>query len=137
MTLPVCAEAANGTGITHMGVNHSTWSLHGRLVKNGELCRIAVEAAPFLIGVMNEEFQTWTGRIIYLIGIMSATFHFGNGLWGFCISWGIIVGPKAQRNAGIAFMLVGLLLTVLGLATVVEFSLNPVPVEQPTIQGAM
>lgn len=95
------------------------------------------QAAPFLIGVMNEEFQTWTGRIIYLIGIVSATFHFGNGLWGFCISWGVIVGPKAQRNAGIAFMLVGLLFTVLGLATVVEFSLNPVPVQQPTIQGAM
>lgn len=95
------------------------------------------QAAPFLIGVMNEEFQSWTGRIIYLVGIVSATFHFGNGLWGFCISWGIIVGPRAQRNAGIAFMLIGLLLTVLGLATVVEFSLNPVPVEQPTIQGAL
>ena len=35
------------------------------------------EAAPFLIDVMNQEFATWTGRTIYLVGILSATFHFG------------------------------------------------------------
>ncbi len=93
------------------------------------------EAAPFLIDVMNQEFATWTGRIIYLVGILSATFHFANGLWAFCISWGIIVGPRAQRNAGIVFMLFGGALTILGFATVLEFSLNPVGVE-PTIKGA-
>lgn len=92
------------------------------------------EAAPFLIEVMNQEFATWTGRIIYMIGILSTTFHFANGLWGFCISWGVIVGPRAQRNAGIAFMLFGAALTFLGLATVLEFSLHPVDVE-PTLKG--
>ncbi len=94
------------------------------------------EAAPFLIDVLNEEFVTWMGRIIYLVGIVSATFHFGNGLWGFCVSWGILIGPQAQRNAGIAFTLVGLALTVLGVATVWEFSINPIPVE-PTIKGVL
>ena len=93
------------------------------------------EAAPFLIDVMNQEFAAWTGRIIYLVGILSATFHFSNGLWAFCISWGIIVGPRAQRNAGIVFMLFGVVLTVLGLATVLEFSLDPVNVT-PTVMGA-
>jgi len=93
------------------------------------------EAAPFLIEVMNQEFATWTGRSIYLVGILSATFHFANGLWAFCISWGIIVGPRAQRNASILFMLFGGVLTVLGFATVLEFSLNPVEVE-PTFKGA-
>ena len=92
------------------------------------------EAAPFLIDVMNQEFTTWTGRIIYLVGILSATFHFANGLWAFCISWGIIVGPRAQRNASIVFLLFGGVLTVLGFATVLEFSLHPVDVE-PTFKG--
>ncbi len=92
------------------------------------------EAAPFLIDVMNQEFATWTGRIIYLVGILSVTFHFANGLWGFCVSWGIIVGPKAQRNASIVFMLFGGVLMVLGFATVLEFSLHPVNVE-PTFKG--
>ncbi len=93
------------------------------------------EAAPFLIDVMNQEFATWTGRTIYLVGILSATFHFANGLWAFCISWGIIVGPRAQRNASIVFILFGGALTVLGFATVLEFSLHPVDVE-PTFKGA-
>lgn len=92
------------------------------------------EAAPFLIDIMNQEFATWTGRIIYLVGILSATFHFANGLWAFCISWGIIVGPRAQRYASFLFMLFGGALTVLGLATVLEFSLHPVDVE-PTFKG--
>lgn len=92
------------------------------------------EAAPFLIDIMNQEFATWTGRIIYLVGILSATFHFANGLWAFCISWGIIVGPRAQRYASILFMLFGGALTVLGFATVLEFSLHPVDVE-PTFKG--
>lgn len=85
------------------------------------------DASPFLINIMNEEFQTWPGRIIYLVGIVAATFHFANGLWGFCVSWGILIGQTAQRNAAILFMLVGLVLTVMGLATVVEFSLHPLP----------
>jgi len=92
------------------------------------------EAAPFLIDVLNREFGSWTGRIIYLIGILSATFHFANGLWGFCISWGVVVGPRAQRNAAWAFSLVGLVLTVMAVATVFEFSVNPQSVT-PTLGG--
>ncbi len=94
------------------------------------------QAAPFLIDVLNEEFGSWTGRIIYLVGILSATFHFTNGLWGFCISWGLIIGPRAQRNASVLFMLFGLGLTAVGLATVWEFSVNPLAVE-PTLSGEL
>ena len=93
------------------------------------------DAAPFLIDVMNKEFTTWTGRVIYFVGLMSVTFHFSNGLWGFCVSWGIIVGPRAQRNASIVFMLFGVVLMVLGFATVLEFSLHPIDVE-PTFKEA-
>lgn len=34
---------------------------------------------------------------LYLIGVISAAFHFANGLWSFLVSWGITVGPRAQR----------------------------------------
>ena len=87
------------------------------------------EAAPYLIYVMNQEFKTWDGRILYAIGIVAATFHFSSGLWGFCISWGILKGRRAQTNAGYVFALLGLVLTIMGLSTVVEFSLHPVGVE--------
>ena len=87
------------------------------------------EAGPFLINLMNEEFQTWTGRVLYFVGILSATFHFANGLWGFFISWGVLVGRNAQRNGAYAFALVGLVLTLWGLATLLEFSLHPIPAQ--------
>ncbi len=92
------------------------------------------EAAPFLIEILNMEFQTWTGRLIYLVGILSATFHFANGLWGFCISWGLVVGTRAQRNAAWAFSLVGVVLTVMAVATVFEFSMHPESTV-PTVAG--
>jgi len=87
------------------------------------------EASPFLIDVLNEQFGGWFGRMFYLTGILSAAFHFANGLWGFCISWGIVIGPTAQRNAGIVFLLFGLVLMFWGTATVVEFSTHPMPAE--------
>jgi len=90
------------------------------------------DAAPFLIDIMNQEFQSWEKCLLYLVGIVSATYHFCMGLWSFCISWGIITGSMAQRNAGIVFTLFGLVLTALGVATVAEFSLDPTPVE-PTV----
>jgi succinate dehydrogenase / fumarate reductase, cytochrome b subunit len=34
---------------------------------------------------------------IYIIGVVAASFHFCNGIWGFLVSWGITVGPRAQR----------------------------------------
>lgn len=87
------------------------------------------EAAPFLINIMNLEFETWLGRVIYLVGVLAATFHFTNGLWGFCVSWGILIGPRSQLNAGIVFLLFGIVLTILGFSTVFEFSTNPLPAE--------
>ena len=71
--------------------------------------------------------------MIYTIGIVSATFHFSNGLWGFCVSWGILIGENAQRNGAIVFAAIGVGLTFLGLATVLEFYLHPIPVEATVV----
>jgi succinate dehydrogenase / fumarate reductase cytochrome b subunit len=35
----------------------------------------------------------------YLVGVLASVFHFTNGLWTFCITWGITVGQRAQRVA--------------------------------------
>lgn len=39
------------------------------------------------------------GFTIFLVGVLAAVFHFTNGLWTFCITWGITVGPRAQQAA--------------------------------------
>lgn len=48
-------------------------------------------------GVMHGIVNNPVYFILYLIGVISAAFHFANGLWSFLVSWGITVGPRAQR----------------------------------------
>jgi len=51
---------------------------------------------------------TWTMVTIYVIGLAAACFHFANGIWSFCITWGITVGVKAQRRVGAVAAVLGL-----------------------------
>lgn len=59
--------------------------------------------------------------VFYVAGITSALFHFANGLWGFCVSWGITVTPRSQMRAGIIFYTVGFLLYAAGMAGLFSF----------------
>ena len=34
-----------------------------------------------------------------VIGILAASFHLGNGLWGFAIAWGLITGARSMDIA--------------------------------------
>ena len=54
----------------------------------------------------------------YAIGMAGTMFHFGNGLWLFCITWGITVGPKSQKVTGWIFSLAGLTLFVMGIQAI-------------------
>lgn len=60
--------------------------------------------------------------LAYAIGLGSAVFHFGNGLVGFGLSWGLVVSRRAQRAVswGAAVLSIGLFL--LGFSTIVFFS---------------
>ncbi|AKT36290.1 succinate dehydrogenase [Chondromyces crocatus] len=60
--------------------------------------------------------------LIYLVGIAASVFHFANGLWGFCFSWGITVSRRAQATAAWVFGVLGLLLFLLGANTAIYFS---------------
>jgi succinate dehydrogenase / fumarate reductase cytochrome b subunit len=51
---------------------------------------------------------------MYVIGLAAACFHFANGIWTFCISWGITVGQQAQKRMGLVAAAVGILLFVWG-----------------------
>lgn len=41
----------------------------------------------------------------YLVGAISLTFHFCNGLWTMGITWGLTVSPRSQRMTSTAAML--------------------------------
>ena len=60
----------------------------------------------------------------YVVGILAASFHLGNGLFNFCCKWGIAVTPRAQRAAGLFGALVGVIFSVAGLLIVAGFIYN-------------
>ncbi|SFI91559.1 succinate dehydrogenase subunit C [Paenibacillus sp. UNC496MF] len=59
--------------------------------------------------------------VLYVIGILAATFHFSNGMWAFLVSWGITVGPRAQRVSSYIWMGVFVIVAVLFLASLIAF----------------
>jgi succinate dehydrogenase / fumarate reductase, cytochrome b subunit len=60
--------------------------------------------------------------VAYLVGVAAAVFHFANGLYGFCFSWGITGSRRAARLAAGVFGLVGVVLFVVGANTVIYFA---------------
>lgn len=57
----------------------------------------------------------------YIVGIVSATFHLANGLWSFCVSWGITQSKRSQQIVTYITMLVFVILTIVGVAAIVSF----------------
>ncbi|NHN30366.1 succinate dehydrogenase cytochrome b558 subunit [Paenibacillus agricola] len=62
--------------------------------------------------------------VFYCIGIVAAVFHFSNGMWSFLVSWGITVGPRAQKVSSYIWIGVFVIMTVMFLMSLTAF-LNP------------
>ena len=58
--------------------------------------------------------------ILYAIGVLSAVFHFANGLWTLGITWGLWTSPAAMRRANAVSLVVGLALAAAGLSSLVS-----------------
>lgn len=71
---------------------------------------------------MNEILSQPVYFILYLIGVIAAVFHFSNGLWSFLVSWGITVGPRAQRISSYICMGVFVIVSVLFILSLVAFT---------------
>ena len=59
--------------------------------------------------------------IFYILGIVSATFHLSNGLWSFCVSWGITVSPRSQQINTYVTMVIFLALSYVGIRAILAF----------------
>ncbi|MDQ1144824.1 MAG: succinate dehydrogenase cytochrome b558 subunit [Bacillus sp. (in: firmicutes)] len=59
--------------------------------------------------------------VFYLVGILSAIFHFANGLWSFLVSWGITVSPRSQVISTYVTVGVFVVLSFIGIQTLIEF----------------
>ncbi|MBP3040778.1 succinate dehydrogenase cytochrome b558 subunit [Bacillaceae bacterium Marseille-Q3522] len=67
--------------------------------------------------ILSRPFFFW----FYVIGIVSAIFHFANGLWSFAVSWGITVSPRSQLISTYITLGIFVVVSVLGVSTLVAF----------------
>ena len=60
--------------------------------------------------------------VLYIIGIVSATYHFSNGIWTFLISWGITISPKSQKVFSYITFGIFLVITYIGVRAIMAFA---------------
>jgi len=58
---------------------------------------------------------------VYLIGTISCLYHLTNGIFTFCITWGITVGPRAQLMVNRACVAIFIAFSVMAVVTLLSF----------------
>ncbi|MCM3673464.1 MULTISPECIES: succinate dehydrogenase cytochrome b558 subunit [Peribacillus] len=71
--------------------------------------------------MMAEIFSSPFMVAFYIVGIISAIFHFANGLWSFAVSWGLTVSPRSQRIMTYFTLIVFVLLSYIGISAIFAF----------------
>jgi succinate dehydrogenase / fumarate reductase cytochrome b subunit len=78
--------------------------------------------APQLANLTHEILQNPVNLALYIIGLVAAVFHFSNGMWTFLITWGVTVGPRAQRVSSYVWAVVFVLVSYLGISALLAFA---------------
>ncbi len=102
-----------GTGIvTLIFVCYHLWTLRFASLITG---------TEINFNTVSEHLSNLWIAIFYILGIVSTSFHFSNGLWTGLITWGITSGKASQRFSGRIAGIVFLTLSVLGISSVISF----------------
>lgn len=66
--------------------------------------------------VLHRALQNGWVLALYILGVIASAFHFANGLWLVGITWGLTLGPRAQRlSTGVALAVFALLVLLGGM----------------------
>ncbi|HLQ96690.1 MAG TPA: succinate dehydrogenase cytochrome b558 subunit [Pseudogracilibacillus sp.] len=68
--------------------------------------------------VLTQPFFFW----FYLISIIFVVFHLANGLWSFCVSWGITQSPRSQKVVTYVTVLIFLVVSYIGVRSLFAFA---------------
>jgi succinate dehydrogenase / fumarate reductase cytochrome b subunit len=63
--------------------------------------------------------------LFYVVGLITASWHFAYGIWLFCAKWGIVSGEKAQKRFLVVCICFFFLLSGVGLASLATFRSRP------------
>lgn len=58
---------------------------------------------------------------IYLVGTLSCVYHLTNGIFTFCITWGISAGPRAQNMVNYACIALFIVLAIVSVDILISF----------------
>ncbi|MEN6412786.1 MAG: hypothetical protein ABFC84_08470 [Veillonellales bacterium] len=61
--------------------------------------------------------------VLYAIGLVAAIFHFTNGIFTFCITWGITAGPRAQDVVNKIMWVLCVVLSIIGVIALANFAM--------------
>jgi succinate dehydrogenase / fumarate reductase, cytochrome b subunit len=98
-------------------INNEWWLEHVTRHLGGGVF-VATQATSSMAKAM--QLAPWVAPV-YAIGILSAVYHFANGLWTMGITWGVWTGTHAQWWASVACGAIGLALAAAGLAALYGF----------------
>ena len=74
-----------------------------------------------MFGLMRRHLSNPGILTFYILGVIAAAYHFGNGLFGFAIHWGIVTSRRAQRHAAWVGTAVFLVLALVGVNSLLAF----------------
>jgi succinate dehydrogenase / fumarate reductase cytochrome b subunit len=69
-------------------------------------------------GTVHTDMSNNAYALLYLVGVLAASFHLGNGIWNFLCKWGVTVTARAQRAAAYLGAGIALAFSFAGLAIV-------------------
>jgi succinate dehydrogenase / fumarate reductase cytochrome b subunit len=70
---------------------------------------------------VQESFHNPLIVLFYMVGLICASWHFAYGLWLFAAKWGITSGDLARKRFGFVCAAIGLVLLLMGLASIFSF----------------
>ncbi|MBS4191520.1 succinate dehydrogenase cytochrome b558 subunit [Bacillus sp. FJAT-49705] len=70
-----------------------------------------------MASILSNPFMLW----FYIIGVISTIFHFSNGLWSFCVSWGITLSPRSQVISTYVTIVIFIALSIVGIRAITAF----------------
>ncbi|MFD2211078.1 succinate dehydrogenase cytochrome b558 subunit [Virgibacillus halophilus] len=59
---------------------------------------------------------------VYIVGVVSTTFHFSNGLWGFLVHWGFAQSPRSQKITTYVTLIVFVVVSYVGVRALFAFA---------------
>lgn len=69
-------------------------------------------------GILASPFMFW----FYIVGVLSTVFHLANGLWSFCVSWGITQSPRSQKIVTYLTVVIFFAVSYIGIRSIIQFA---------------